>query len=37
MGNFGAIQAVESPWHGRPASAQIILPPMSTSYFRFEA
>ncbi|MDP1877440.1 MAG: 1,4-alpha-glucan branching protein GlgB [Actinomycetota bacterium] len=36
MGNFGAIEAVESPWHGRPASAQIILPPMSTSYFRFE-
>ena len=36
MGNFGAIEAVEGPWHGRPASAQIILPPMSTSYFGFE-
>ena len=36
LGNFGAITAEESSWHGRPASAQIVLPPLSTSYFRFE-
>ena len=36
MGNFGAITATDTPWHGRPASAQIILPPMSASYFRLE-
>ena len=37
LGNFGAIEAEATSWHGRPASAQIILPPLSTSYFRFEA
>ena len=35
LGNFGAIEAEATSWHGRPASAQIILPPLSTSYFRF--
>ena len=37
LGNFGAITAEATPWHGRPASAQIILPPLSTSWFRFDA
>ena len=37
LGNFGAIEAEATSWHGRPASAQIILPPLSTSYFRFAA
>ena len=36
MGNLGAIEATESAWPGRPASAQIVLPPMATSYFRFD-
>jgi len=36
MGNFGAIEATADAWHGRPASAQIVLPPMATSYFRFD-
>jgi 1,4-alpha-glucan branching enzyme len=29
MGNLGAVTAVPKPWHGRPASASIVLPPMS--------
>ncbi|MEI6361680.1 MAG: 1,4-alpha-glucan branching protein GlgB [Actinomycetes bacterium] len=36
MGNLGAIEATDSSWHGRPASAQIVLPPMSASYFRYD-
>jgi 1,4-alpha-glucan branching enzyme len=29
MGNLGSVQAVPMPWHGRPASASVVLPPMS--------
>jgi 1,4-alpha-glucan branching enzyme len=29
MGNLGMVQAIPKPWHGRPASASIVLPPMS--------
>ena len=36
LGNFGAIEAEATPWHGRPASASIIVPPLSTSFFRYE-
>jgi len=28
VGNFGYIEAVPEPWHGRPASAIITLPPL---------
>ena len=35
MGNFGAIEATSASWHGRPASAHIVLPPMATTYFSF--
>jgi 1,4-alpha-glucan branching enzyme len=28
VGNMGAIEAVAEPWHGRPASATITLPPL---------
>jgi 1,4-alpha-glucan branching enzyme len=28
-GNLGTVQAIPKPWHGRPASATIVLPPMS--------
>jgi 1,4-alpha-glucan branching enzyme len=28
-GNLGAVQAIPKPWHGRPASATIVLPPLS--------
>jgi 1,4-alpha-glucan branching enzyme len=35
LGNRGAITAEEVPWHGRPASASIVLPPLAVTYFRF--
>jgi 1,4-alpha-glucan branching enzyme len=28
VGNLGAVEAVDEPWHGRPASATIIVPPL---------
>jgi 1,4-alpha-glucan branching enzyme len=29
IGNLGSVNAIPKPWHGRPASASIVLPPMS--------
>ena len=29
IGNLGTVHAVEDPWHGRPASARLVLPPTS--------
>lgn len=29
VGNYGAVEATEEPWHGRPASATLVLPPNS--------
>jgi 1,4-alpha-glucan branching enzyme len=29
IGNYGAVEADEEPWHGRPASAVMVLPPLS--------
>ena len=29
IGNLGVVHATDEPWHGRPASAQIVLPPTS--------
>jgi 1,4-alpha-glucan branching enzyme len=34
MGNLGHVEAESSPWHGRPYSAQIVLPPLSCLFFR---
>ncbi len=28
VGNLGAVEAVDEPWHGRPASATITVPPL---------
>ena len=33
IGNFGAVEAVDEPWHGRPASAQMVLPPLAALWF----
>lgn len=33
VGNLGAIDAVEEPWHGRPASASIAIPPLGAVWF----
>jgi 1,4-alpha-glucan branching enzyme len=28
VGNLGTVRAVDTPWHGQPASAEIVLPPL---------
>ena len=33
IGNLGAVEAVDEPWHGRPASAQMVLPPLAALWF----
>ena len=35
MGNRGSVEAVPEVWNDRPASAQIVLPPLSTVYLQF--
>jgi 1,4-alpha-glucan branching enzyme len=29
IGNFGAVEALDEPWHGRSASTTMVLPPLS--------
>ena len=33
IGNFGAVEATDEPWHGRPASAVMVLPPLAALWF----
>lgn len=33
IGNMGAVQATDEPWHGRPASAVMVLPPLAMLWF----
>jgi 1,4-alpha-glucan branching enzyme len=33
IGNYGAVQATDEPWHGRPASAVTVLPPLTALWF----
>jgi 1,4-alpha-glucan branching enzyme len=33
MGNLGAVVAEPVPWHGRPYSASMTLPPLATLMF----
>ena len=32
VGNLGMIEAIEEPWHGRPASAVLTLPPLGVLF-----
>ncbi|MBD8609566.1 1,4-alpha-glucan branching protein GlgB [Frigoribacterium sp. CFBP 13729] len=34
VGNFGAVTAVDSPWAGRPASADVQLPPLGVVWLK---
>jgi 1,4-alpha-glucan branching enzyme len=34
LGNLGRVEAEPSPWHGRPASARIVLPPLAAVFLR---
>ena len=33
IGNYGAVEATDEPWHGRPASAVMVLPPLTALWF----
>ena len=35
LGNLGAVEAVPEVCHGRPACAEIVLPPLATVYLHF--
>jgi 1,4-alpha-glucan branching enzyme len=37
VGNFGGVDAVGEPWHGREFSAAVTLPPLATLWLRHEA
>jgi 1,4-alpha-glucan branching enzyme len=37
LGNYGAVTAEDVPWHGRPASVSLTLPPLSTVWFEHRA
>ncbi len=37
VGNLGAVEAVEEPWHGRPYSAAVTLPPLATLWLRHDS
>jgi 1,4-alpha-glucan branching enzyme len=34
VGNLGAFEAEEKPWHGRPASATLRIPPLGALWLR---
>jgi 1,4-alpha-glucan branching enzyme len=34
VGNLGSVEASDTPWHGRPASAVINVPPLATVWLR---
>jgi 1,4-alpha-glucan branching enzyme len=33
VGNYGAVEATDEPWHGRTASAVMVLPPLAALWF----
>ncbi|MGH7501718.1 MAG: 1,4-alpha-glucan branching protein GlgB [Longimicrobiales bacterium] len=33
-GNYGSVDATRTPWHGRPFSIELTLPPLSVTVFR---
>jgi 1,4-alpha-glucan branching enzyme len=35
LGNLGGVTAVADPSHGLPASAEVVLPPLATVFFKF--
>ncbi len=36
VGNMGEVYAWQDPWHGRPASATLNVPPLGTLWLRYE-
>ena len=35
IGNLGGVDATDDPWHGRPASAALVLPPTSALWLEY--
>jgi len=35
VGNLGAVEAVDEPWHGLPASTTLVIPPLATLWLRW--
>ncbi|MFN8126739.1 MAG: 1,4-alpha-glucan branching protein GlgB [Candidatus Nanopelagicales bacterium] len=35
VGNLGGVTATDESWHGRPASARMVLPPLATVWLRW--
>ena len=35
VGNMGAVEATDEPWHGQPASTALTVPPLGTLWLRF--
>jgi len=35
VGNFGAVEATEEPWHGQPASTRLRVPPLGALWLRY--
>jgi 1,4-alpha-glucan branching enzyme len=36
LGNFGSVRALAEPWHGQPASAEVMAPPLAAIYLQWE-
>ncbi|HSK60213.1 MAG TPA: hypothetical protein VK935_14300, partial [Actinomycetospora sp.] len=36
VGNYGAVIATSTPWHGRPASAEVTLPVSGVLWLRLD-
>jgi 1,4-alpha-glucan branching enzyme len=36
IGNYGAVEATDTPWHGRPASAELTLPPLAALWLKLD-
>ncbi|MCU1530085.1 MAG: glycogen-branching enzyme, partial [Frondihabitans sp.] len=36
VGNFGSVRATDDPWAGRPASAEVVLPPLGVIWLKLE-
>ncbi|HUJ04478.1 MAG TPA: 1,4-alpha-glucan branching protein GlgB [Streptosporangiaceae bacterium] len=37
VGNYGAVESTAQPWHGRPASAVLTVPPLAALWLVFQA
>lgn len=34
IGNYGAVEATDELWHGRPATTVMVLPPLAALWFQ---